>query len=149
MNVTLDTTTLIYAFDFRYTEKRESASRIFDRLASMQAPVGLQVCGEFYRVATHKLKVSSWDAAQQSRNLISSFPIFAATPATTLRALAEAAAGRLSFWDANLLSAAEAVGCTHILSEDMGDGFRLGRLEVVNPFSGEDLSPRARALLDL
>lgn len=149
MSITLDTTTLVYVFDFRYTEKRETAARIFDRLVAQQAPLGLQVCGEFYRAATRKLKLSPWDAAQQARNLMASFPVFATTPGTTLRALAEAAAGRLSYWDANLLAAAEAIGCTHILSEDMGDGFRLGRLEVVNPFSGEGLSPRARALLDL
>ena len=61
--------------------------------------------------------------------------------------LAEAAAGRFSYWDALLLSAADAAGCTALLTEDMSDGARFGRVEIVNPFAPNGLSARAQELL--
>jgi predicted nucleic acid-binding protein len=147
--VTFDSNVFVYCFDHRYPAKQAVCSDIVDGLSTRRMPLGLQVIGESFRVLTRKLAIPGAEIAAVLRSLMQSQPTFAATEVSTLRALSLAAPGRLSFWDANLLSAAEAAGCTHILSEDMGDGFRLGRLEVVNPFSGEGLSPRARALLDL
>ena len=149
MIVTFDSNVLVYCFDHRYPAKQAICSDIVEGMSAGRMPLGLQVVGESFRVLTRKLAIPGADVAEVLRFLMQSRPTFAATETSTLRALLLAAPGRLSFWDANLLSAAETAGCTHILSEDMGDGFRLGRLEVVNPFSGEDLSPRARALLDL
>jgi predicted nucleic acid-binding protein len=93
------------------------------------------------------LRRPPWQAAQAARNLLTSFPVISATRRSAERGLAEAASGRLSFWDANLLSAAEEGGCTFIISDDMSDGLRLGALEVVHPFAGGSLSDRARAVL--
>lgn len=149
MIFTIDSNVLVYCFDHRHPGKQAASSVVLDVLSFRRMPLGLQVIGESFRVLTRRLTVPAVEVAPMLRSLMVSVPTFAATEASTLHALSLAAPGRLSFWDANLLSAAEAAGCTHILSEDMGDGFRLGRLEVVNPFSGEGLSPRARALLDL
>src|SRR5262249_8313205 len=149
MVVTIDTNIFLYQLDQRDPVKFQAAAVLVDALRSLNGPVGLQVCGEFYRGATGRFGLPPWTAAQAARNLLVAFPSFAATAATTGRALAVAASGLFSFWDANLLAAAEEAGCTHILSEDMADGARLGRIEVVAPFGTNGVSERARTLLSL
>jgi len=149
MIVTGDTNLFVYALDMRDAAKHAAAVTLVKALQDDLAPVGLQVVGEFYRAIVRRLAFVPWDAAQAARNLLTAHGSFHADQQTTERALAEAAAGRFSFWDANLLCAAEAAGCTHILSEDMADGARLGRLEVVRPFGPSGVSDRARTLLAL
>jgi len=41
----------------------------------------------------------------------------------------------ISYWDAAILAAAESLGAHTVYSEDLGDGQRYGRVQVVNPFS--------------
>jgi predicted nucleic acid-binding protein len=55
--------------------------------------------------------------------------------------------GRFSFWDAVMLSAVAHAGCTVMLSEDMHDGARLGRIVVRNPFGPKGLALGAKAAL--
>jgi len=40
----------------------------------------------------------------------------------------------ISYWDAAILVAAEALGADTVYSEDLSDGQRYGRVRVVNPF---------------
>lgn len=42
---------------------------------------------------------------------------------------------RISYWDAAVLAAAEALGSHTVYSEDLSDGRQYGRVRVVNPFS--------------
>jgi len=41
----------------------------------------------------------------------------------------------ISYWDAAILAAAEALGAHTVFSEDLNDGQHYGRVRVVNPFS--------------
>jgi len=41
---------------------------------------------------------------------------------------------QVSYWDAAIIAAARACGCTEVLSEDMNDGQMYGSVRVVNPF---------------
>jgi predicted nucleic acid-binding protein len=41
----------------------------------------------------------------------------------------------ISYWDAAILAAAEALGARTVYSEDLNDGQKYGRLRVVNPFA--------------
>ena len=41
----------------------------------------------------------------------------------------------ISYWDAVILAAAEALGASTVYSEDLNDGQLYGRVRVVNPFS--------------
>lgn len=149
MTPTIDTNILVYSIDGRDPGRQAVAQIVTEAVRLSSGPLALQVCGEFYRVTTKRFRQPPWLAAQAARNYMTAFPIFRATIASTERALAEAAAGRLSFWDANLVWAAEQSGCTHVISEDMADGLRVGRLEVVNPFDGDQPSGRIRELLRL
>jgi predicted nucleic acid-binding protein len=40
----------------------------------------------------------------------------------------------ISYWDAAILAAAEALGAETVYSEDLNAGQRYGRVRVVNPF---------------
>jgi hypothetical protein len=51
------------------------------------------------------------------------------------RGMADAAAGRASYWDALFVTTAGQAGCTIVLTEDMSDGGILGGLEIHNPFA--------------
>jgi predicted nucleic acid-binding protein len=146
--ITADTNVYAYSVDQREQTKRKGCVEIVAVLSARRAPVGLQVAGEFFSVLAGSLRRPPWEAAQTARNLLAAGPSFGTTRYSIERALAEAATGRFSFWEANLLSAAEEAGCTHMISEDMGDGARLGRIEVVHPFAKDGgLSDRARDLL--
>jgi predicted nucleic acid-binding protein len=149
MIVTADTNLFVYAVDGRDPAKQVSALDLIEVLETRRSPIALQVCGEFFRACTRRLNRSGWEAAQGARNLMTAYRTFGPTRSSTERALAEAAAGRFSYWDAALLAAAEEAECTHILSEDMQDGVCLGRIEVVRPFAAGDVSERARELLRL
>ena len=145
--ITADTNIFVYNVDVDDLAKHRASAEIVDALVARRAPIALQVAGEFYSVLTRRLRRPPWQSAQAARNLLASFPIIAATRRSTQRAFAEAAAGRFSFWDVNLLSAAEEGGCTHMISEDMADGERLGKIEIVHPFGKDGVSDRARILL--
>ena len=41
----------------------------------------------------------------------------------------------ISYWDAAILVAADALGAHTVYSEDLNDGQQYGRVRVVNPFS--------------
>jgi len=43
---------------------------------------------------------------------------------------------QISFWDANILAAAIALGCGIVFSEDLNAGRDYGGVRVVNPFAG-------------
>ena len=145
--ITLDTNILVYAIDQAEPEKGQVAAELVERAQLAGAIIGLQVCGEFYSVATRRMRRSVWEAAQATRNLLTAFDAFPASRAAVERALAEAGAARFSYWDALLLAAAEESGCTVMFSEDIADGARLGRLEVVHAFGPAGLSERAQRIL--
>jgi predicted nucleic acid-binding protein len=42
---------------------------------------------------------------------------------------------QFSYWDAAIIEASRALGCTHVLSEDLSDGQDYGGVQVTNPFA--------------
>jgi predicted nucleic acid-binding protein len=145
--LTADTNIFVYAIDARDPRKHEIAKDVRDRLKAISAPIGLQVVSEFYSAVTRRLRRMPWEAAQGARNLMASYPCFAISSDSISRALAEASAGRFSYWDALLLATADLAGCTVLLTEDMTDGARLGGVEVVHVFGPDGISERAQAAL--
>ena len=57
---------------------------------------------------------------------------------TTIEVMSDAleikAASGLSYWDAAVIAAARALGCTELMSEDMSHGQTIGGVAIVNPF---------------
>ncbi|HAJ46724.1 MAG TPA: hypothetical protein DCL54_09115 [Alphaproteobacteria bacterium] len=149
MTATLDTNILVYAADVRDTAKRDASARMLTALTQLGGRIGVQAVSEFHAALRKKLKRPVWEASQAARNILVSFPTFAYVEADVARALTEAATGRFSYWDALLLSAAERHGIRHFITEGMGDGMRLGAIEVVAAFNDGQVSPRAAAVLGI
>ncbi|MFC5343087.1 PIN domain-containing protein [Brevundimonas staleyi] len=145
--ITLDTNIFIYALDDRFPAKQAVAAEVVRHAARLDAPICLQVVGEAQNVARRKLKMPGFVAAQIGRNILGQFATFSPSVEDAEIALGQLAAGRLSYWDAILLACAQRAGCTALLSEDLQDGARILGIEIVNPFDGDEMSERARALL--
>ena len=145
--ITADTNVLIYLWDNQAPAKMDVATQVAALLAARSWPLALQVIGETQNVLRRKLRQPPWQAAQNARNLLITFPSFQASAANAAESLTLMAAGRLSYWDAMLATAARDAGCDMLLTEDMHDGARFGSLEIVNPFGPTGPSDRMKALL--
>ena len=74
---------------------------------------------------------------RQAVRLIESFrrfPVQDITSAIVIAALDARERFQLSYWDSAIIEASRAMGCTEVLSEDMGDGQDYAGVRVTNPF---------------
>jgi predicted nucleic acid-binding protein len=147
---TLDTNLLVYAFDSAAGNRHRLAREIVERAVQLDCWLTLQAISEFYAVVSRKGIVPRPDAAAQAADWLDLFPCAAASESAVRTALADAAAGRASYWDALLLATAGEAGCIAILTEDLTDGGELGGVRIHNPFvMGGGFTERACRLLGL
>jgi len=130
-----DTDVLLYAIS-RAPAEQDKAKRASDILADRDLALSVQVLQEFYVQAT---RASRPDALshRQAVLLIESFGRFRVQDLTTaimMAALDTRQRFQLSYWDAAIIEAARAAGCTCVLSEDLSDGQDYGGVQVTNPF---------------
>jgi predicted nucleic acid-binding protein len=144
-----ETNIFVYTADPADILKQRIALRVIKRLKELRAPIALQLIGEYQNVLRQKFKTEAWRSAEAARYLLNSFICFPASGDGVNLALAQMAAGQLSYWDALMLASAREAGCTVFISEDLQNGARLFGLEIVNPFAATGPSDRVRALLDL
>jgi predicted nucleic acid-binding protein len=146
----LDTNLLVYSVDSTAGSRHQTAIELVDRATECDCYLTVQALSEFYVVVTRKGMVRPADAAAQAMNWLDAFRCTAASPNAVRSALAEATAGRASYWEALLVATVRKAGCSVLLTEDMGDGTEVGGVRIHNPFtpSGE-LNPIARQLLGL
>jgi predicted nucleic acid-binding protein len=131
----VDTNVLLYAISNDSTE-RQKAKRATDILAERDLALSVQVLQEFYVQAT---RASRQDpiSPQHALRLIESFrrfPIQDITDAIMMSALTSRQRFQVSYWDAAIIEAARAMGCTEIVSEDLSDGQDYAGIRVINPF---------------
>ena len=147
---TLDSNILGYSADRAAGERHALAIDIVARSARAGGVLTLQSLSEFYVVSTRKSLTGRSRAAALVDSWLVAFPCIAVSANAVRLALADAVAGRASYWDALLIATAAEAGCTLILTEDLQDGFTLGGVEIHNPFDpGGGLTARARQLLEL
>ena len=145
---TVDTNILVYSIDRDAGLRHRISRAIVEGAVRRNCWLTLQSVSEFYAAVTRKRRMPPHDAASQANDWLDLFPTLQSTPGAARVALAEAAAGRSSYWDALLLATAAEGGCHTILTEDMADGSVLGGVRIVNPFGSDDrLSPPAALLL--
>jgi len=147
--ISADTNLFVYALDLRERPKQEIALAVIGALGRAPAIIGLQVVGELQHALRRRLRLPLVTSVGAAHDVFCRFATFAYDSDAVAGALREAGAGRLGYWDALLLAAAEAVGVKIMLSEDMADGLVFGDLEVVNPFAADGPSHRVRELLRL
>jgi predicted nucleic acid-binding protein len=133
--VFFDTNVLVYAAVG--TGKDESKrKRALDLIQSEDFGTSAQVLQEFFVTVVRKaLRPLS---AAQALEWIEQWAAFPCQPID--RELVQIAAElserfTISYWDAAILAAAEALGSRIVYSEDLNDGQQYGEVRVINPFS--------------
>ncbi len=144
----LDTNILIYAIEAGASEKGRRAELIVRRaVATRRCVLSLQNIGEFNAACVRKRRAAPEAAAARAGDFGRLFTTVAATMDEVHLALAEAASGRFSYWDALLLATLGRAGCAVLLSEDMQDGAALAGVTVRDPLAGCRLPDEVEAML--
>ena len=132
--VFLDTNVLVYAQDLDAPHKRERSRQLITEMAaSGRGVISTQVLQEYYVTATRKMGV----APLAAKSVVQSFRMFEVvqlSPDLIEQAIDRSVLSQLSFWDALIVAASAASGCTTIYSEDLNAGQVIGGVKVVNPF---------------
>jgi predicted nucleic acid-binding protein len=134
--VFVDTNVLVYARDASAADKHARARAWMAHLwQAERGRLSFQVLHEYYVVTTRKLTpaLSRTEARAEVRTLL------AWQPQPVNDDLLESAWDvedrfGLSFWDALVVSAAQAAGCRYLLTEDLQHGQELDNLTVLSPF---------------
>jgi predicted nucleic acid-binding protein len=131
----VDTNVLLYAASTAPEEARKKriATEILD---SEDLALSVQVLQEFYVQATRPRK-SGHLSHEQAVLLIEAFlrfPVQEMTLPLVRTSLDASRRFHISYWDSAIVEAARAMGCTVLLSEDLGRARDFGGIKVVNPF---------------
>jgi predicted nucleic acid-binding protein len=133
--VFFDTNVLVYAA--LGTGKDEyKRKRALDLIESEDFGTSAQVLQEFF--VTVVKKASRPLSAAQALEWIeqwTAFPCQAIDHQLVRIAIEKSERYGISYWDAAILAAAEALGAHTVYSEDLNDGQLYGRVRVINPFS--------------
>ncbi|HEX7491701.1 MAG TPA: PIN domain-containing protein [Candidatus Limnocylindrales bacterium] len=131
----VDTNVWVYAVDAADAAKRALAIAMLRPSAESDFVVSTQVLIEFYVVVTRKLASPlAPEAAQAMVDEMARLPVVPTDAQLVLAAMAGSREWGISLWDALIIRAAEASGCSLVLSEDMSQGGRYGSVRVENPF---------------
>jgi len=133
--VFFDTNVLVYAAVGTGKEERKR-KRALDLIQSEDFGTSAQVLQEFF--VTVVKKASRPLSAAQAMEWIEQWAAFPCQPIDReLVKIAVVLSQRfaISYWDAAILAAAEALGSDVVYSEDLNDGQQYGPVRVVNPFS--------------
>lgn len=134
-SVFFDTNVLVYAAvgtgkDLR---KRERALELIE---SEDFGTSAQVLQEFFVTVVRKAsRPLSSEKALEWIEQWTAFPCQAIDHQLVRIAIEHSERYEVSYWDAAILVAAEALGAHTVYSEDLSDGQQYGRVRVVNPFS--------------
>ena len=134
----LDTNIVVYTFDASEPRKQDIARQLVAKALTEpgSAVVSWQVVQEFLNVATTKFAVplTAVDARTYLHQVL--VPLCEVYPDAAVYEDGLAIQDRhgFSFYDSLVLASAVRAGCVRLYSEDLQDEFRLGRLQVVNPF---------------
>ncbi len=132
----VDTNVLLYCFDDHDIAKRDRAQRWIALCWEQRCGrLSTQVLNEFYSNARRKFSsaISAGDARAEVRRYQrwQPWPIDHATMET---AWAVESRYGLNYWDALIVAAAQAQGCTWLLSEDLQHEQQIDSVRILNPF---------------
>ena len=133
-SVFFDTNVLVYAALGSGNDERKR-KRALDLVESEDFGTSAQVLQEFFVIVVKKAARPL--SAVEALDWISQWTVFPCQAIDhQLVRIAIERSGRygISYWDAAILVAAEALGAHTVYSEDLNDGQHYGRVRVVNPF---------------
>jgi predicted nucleic acid-binding protein len=146
LKLTFDSNVLLYAIDSLAGPRHLSAADFLGRAANVDCVLMLQSLGEFFNVATRKLRLTPARAGTVVDRWRAVFPVYAAGEEAFVRAVRLVETHGLSFWDAMLWATAKEAGCRFLLSEDLHDGHTLEGVTIVNPFASKNSTLLAAVL---
>ena len=130
----LDTNVLVYAVS---SDEADTAKKARALALVQQSDFGLsaQVLQEFYVAVTRKIRkplapeiaVALMDEYRVFPTVATDYPLIVAAVELSLRY-------GISYWDAAILAAAEALDAPTLYTEDLQDGQLYGSVRAVNPF---------------
>ena len=132
----VDTNVLLYAIS-RDPDEREKAKQANAILSNGDVGMSVQVLQEFYVQSTRATREDAI-SHEQAVGLIESwrrFPVQDTTVEVMVAAFATRRRFGISYWDAAILEASRALGCSVVLSEDLDSGTDYAGVRVENPFS--------------
>ncbi len=133
----VDTNVLLYSVSSDPTETGKAAIAV-ELLGSADLALSVQVLQEFFVQATHPRRpgaLSGEDALVLIRTWLR-YPVHETTAELVQAAARSARRWQISYWDAAVVEAARALGCTQIITEDLNPGQDFGGIVAVNPFGG-------------
>jgi len=134
MSSFVDTNVVVYAFDRADPVKQRIAIELLesdDRLV-----LSTQVLLETWWVLTRRL-AEPLKESEASRVIdeLSSLPVVATDPQLVQQAIRINRRFNIAIWDALVIEAARAAGCTTVLSEDLQTGQDFDGVRIKNPFA--------------
>jgi len=135
VSVFLDTNVLVYAAlgSGKDDRKRKRALELID---SEDFGTSAQVLQEFFVTVVRKAsRPLPAELALEWIEQLTAFPCQTIDHRLVRIAIEQSERFRISYWDAAILAAAEALGTDTVYSEDLNHQQRYGRVRVINPFS--------------
>ena len=132
----VDTNVLLYAYDSSTATKHDLAKSLIDRLWRERAgALSIQVLQEFFVNATTKVaEPMEISVARQQIRRLGTWTSHSPSVADVLAAIDIHRDHRISFWDAMIITAAQAAGAAVVWSEDLNADQSFDGLTVRNPF---------------
>ena len=134
--VFVDTNVLLYAFDEAYPAKRVQAQAwLVACWQQRRGRLSTQVLNEFYANARRRFRdaFSAGDARAEVRRYQEWQP-WQIDHATIETAWAVESRYGLNYWDALMVAAAQHMGCTWLLTEDLQHDQRIEQVRICSPF---------------
>jgi predicted nucleic acid-binding protein len=131
-----DTNILVYAHDRSSGEKhRVAQNMVREAWGNGTGLLSTQVLQEFYVTVTRKIP-ATLDGPNALRivRALGEWDLHQVSLATICSAAELSDLHRFSFWDGLIVASASALRARYLLTEDMQHGFRVGDLELVNPY---------------
>lgn len=132
----LDTNVLVYAVSSAETDAERKAKAL-ELVQRSDFGLSAQVLQEFYVTVTRKIRKPL--TPERAVALIDEYRVFPTVPtdyALIVSAVEVSLRHRISYWDAAVVAAAEALAAPILYSEDLSHGQTYGSVRVVNPFLG-------------
>lgn len=136
MRIALDTNVLAYAEGVNGTGQQTVATKVIRGLAEDDVVVPAQALGELFTLLVRKARRPVREARAAVLVWHDAFLVAETSSNVLLDAMELAASHQFALWDAIMLAAAAASGCSRLLSEDMQDGFVWRGVTIRNPFAG-------------
>ncbi len=133
----LDTNIFVYSFDIGAKAKARKAQELIkDALTSRKGVISYQVVQEFFNLALRRFSqpMTTLEAQQYLATVFRPLLAVQSSAALYADALRTSQAGRISWYDSLIVSAAVQSGCDRLYTEDLQHLQKFGSVQVVNPF---------------